>query len=1127
MKKFSLLILLLLGSTTFLIAQCTEEIILASQAEVDAFPTYNCGTIEGDLKIQGTDITNVDSLIYLTEIQGLLRIFNTDLISLSGLENLSMAETITIEANNELLDIAGLSNVANSGDNNNEFKILKNDGIVSITDLPYWNGKHLISENEALQEISLTLSNIHSFGVYENPNLTSISFNGDLSLNSGLSIRDNANLETVNFSSIFVAGSINISDNENLETINFSSLVLSGGALGISNNNNLTSFFCAESNILSINTNGTINIIWNPKLEDITIDMPSANFEKIRIGWNDILSNLGNIAISEVDELIIIHNPLLESIENLVITGYIASAVLISNPLLEACCSFPFELVENDINLDNNAPGCSSTEEIIDNCDNLSLCDFEINITLSSQTEVDAFFTYNCETIQGNLTIDGENITNLDSLIYLTEIEDKLTIQNTNLTNLDGLENLNTVAMFAIKNNANLLNIDALANIENSGNFYGDFEIINNDALISIPGFANWIGNADVSDNDALQEISLMSPVFYDFRIDNNSSLNSVHFNSNIRIDGTFSIFNNENLATIAIDSIHLSQGKLRIHNNLNLESISCIGQTYNGEHIKIYDNPQLENITMDITRKIELVEIYNNNTLSNLGNITLEEVQNLEIKNNAILENIEGLVIETYLGNLEITDNPLLQECCALPLNFNYINLFNNATGCNSTQEIMAHCDDLDICDFTQEIIIDSQAGIDTFSTAYPCETILGDLIIEGEDITNLDGLSNLTAIVGNLYIESNPLLNNLEGLSGITMIGDSLLIEYNSLLNNLEGLSNLTTVGGSLFIEHNPLLNNLDALSNLTTIGRSLSVSSCQNLVNIDGLINLTTVQSLFIVDNENLSNCCSVPCWIDAVQDYIAIDSNANGCNHLSDIEESCEGEIDCGLVANVNLNVLLEGAYTENSGLMKTTLQDLNLLPLSQPYNVAPYDYEGLESVATAADLPVNIVDWVLVEARGGTPDLMEASTMMIEANAGFLLANGSVVGMDGNAIVFRNLEYGVPYHFVIRHQNHLDIISKEAVVASDQMAYDFTTSIDQAFGTTQQKILSNGKAALYVGDYTQDGVLQITDYDVWQDNPAQNNVYSITDGTLDGVVQNTDADAWRLNKAKIGVVEIRF
>jgi len=198
-----------------------------------------------------------------------------------------------------------------------------------------------------------------------------------------------------------------------------------------------------------------------------------------------------------------------------------------------------------------------------------------------------------------------------------------------------------------------------------------------------------------------------------------------------------------------------------------------------------------------------------------------------------------------------------------------------------------------------------------------------------------------------------------------------------------------------------------------------------------------------------------------------------------------------------------------------------------LPLIQPYHTAPYNYTGTETLEGLND---NMVDWILVEARSGIPSLSgERSTVTVETQAGILLTDGSIVGTDMNPLVFETLLVGEDYYFCLRHSNHLDVLSNSpiTITSSGTMSYDFTNGKEQAFGMEQQKELSDGTAALFAGDYTQDGVIQISDFTAWKTNPSQLNVYLPTDGNLDGVVQATDFDTWVVNKAKLGSLEIQF
>jgi len=67
------------------------------------------------------------------------------------------------------------------------------------------------------------------------------------------------------------------------------------------------------------------------------------------------------------------------------------------------------------------------------------------------------------------------------------------------------------------------------------------------------------------------------------------------------------------------------------------------------------------------------------------------------------------------------------------------------------------------------------------------------------------------------------------------------------------------------------------------------------------------------------------------------------------------------IEGGLI--VDIAVMLEGPY--NGSDMNSTLNANGHIPLSQPYNVAPWNYSGTESLAS---IPADIVDWVLLEFR---------------------------------------------------------------------------------------------------------------------------------------------------------------
>jgi hypothetical protein len=163
--------------------------------------------------------------------------------------------------------------------------------------------------------------------------------------------------------------------------------------------------------------------------------------------------------------------------------------------------------------------------------------------------------------------------------------------------------------------------------------------------------------------------------------------------------------------------------------------------------------------------------------------------------------------------------------------------------------------------------------------------------------------------------------------------------------------------------------------------------------------------------------------------------------------------------------VNSKVILQGSY--NGTNMNTSLNAI--LPLNQPYNVTPWFYAGTETVASIPN--VNIVDWVLVELRTGT-----GSGTIVDTKAGFILKDGSIVGLDGaSSLSFPTRDLG-NYYIVVRHRNHLSIMSATSQpLSSISVLYDFTDASAKAYGaTTPMASLSGGKFGLWGGDVNKNG-----------------------------------------------------
>ncbi len=210
---------------------------------------------------------------------------------------------------------------------------------------------------------------------------------------------------------------------------------------------------------------------------------------------------------------------------------------------------------------------------------------------------------------------------------------------------------------------------------------------------------------------------------------------------------------------------------------------------------------------------------------------------------------------------------------------------------------------------------------------------------------------------------------------------------------------------------------------------------------------------------------------------------------------------------------NISMLLEGVYDSNSGIMKSELLQMNLLPSGQPYTGAPWDYSGTEGTGwTSADYPTGSIDWVMVSLR---TDASVAS--QFARFAGVLLEDGTV-NLLGQPSFNTSIESA---YVVVQHRNHLPAMSTVPVsIANNTLTYDFTSgnSYSGNNGYGQQQI--NGKWMLYTGnvDQTNPNGYEITGADkvLWQVQNGNFGLYDPTDFNMDSDVTGADRILWSNN-----------
>ncbi len=166
-----------------------------------------------------------------------------------------------------------------------------------------------------------------------------------------------------------------------------------------------------------------------------------------------------------------------------------------------------------------------------------------------------------------------------------------------------------------------------------------------------------------------------------------------------------------------------------------------------------------------------------------------------------------------------------------------------DNDEGCNSPEQVTEACDSQLSC-LPNGINFTTQDEIDHFQINYPgCNQIEGDVMITGNDITNLNGLNVLNSINGGLSIDQNPALTSFSGLENLNFMGHLVIIN-NDLIENMNGLEGLTAISGNLLIGYdmagqgNASLNNLTGLEGLVSVGGYVGIYYNEQLESLTGL-------------------------------------------------------------------------------------------------------------------------------------------------------------------------------------------------------------------------------------------------------------------------------------------------
>ncbi|MEX0635396.1 MAG: hypothetical protein WD135_01405, partial [Ferruginibacter sp.] len=205
---------------------------------------------------------------------------------------------------------------------------------------------------------------------------------------------------------------------------------------------------------------------------------------------------------------------------------------------------------------------------------------------------------------------------------------------------------------------------------------------------------------------------------------------------------------------------------------------------------------------------------------------------------------------------------------------------------------------------------------------------------------------------------------------------------------------------------------------------------------------------------------------------------------------------------------------------NGTSMNITMNTAGIIPLNQPYNIAPFNYTGTESVAS---IPANVVDWVLIEHRkpaSGLPaDALVAS--ISGRKAGFLLDNGTVVDLNGSSPIDVQITKQGSSFIVVRHRNHLGVLSN--VIPSNAIGtfsndYSLLANVYKRVDASSVPLvlLAGGvEYGLWAGDANRSGSINATDVNVIRLGIATPLTgYQASDVNLSNSVNSTDVNLSR-------------
>ena len=200
--------------------------------------------------------------------------------------------------------------------------------------------------------------------------------------------------------------------------------------------------------------------------------------------------------------------------------------------------------------------------------------------------------------------------------------------------------------------------------------------------------------------------------------------------------------------------------------------------------------------------------------------------------------------------------------------------------------------------------------------------------------------------------------------------------------------------------------------------------------------------------------------------------------------------------------------LQGSSDPVAPVMRTTLADSGLIPLTSPY---------VEDPVTVRSIPRDVVDWLLVQLEAEDGGVVHSASC-------FLRRDGRIVPCYGGEdfIALPGVADG-QYRLTLRHRHHLAARSAGPLPfnAGAMLTYDFRTGQDRYADPLAAREVKPGHWGVRGGDANRDGRITTRDYLPWyQGNEQEAEGYLEADFDLDGKITPADYLLW-LDNARAG------